>query len=293
MSIARKSDAGISKLEREIEELEKQNQETSQKETSEGVETEETPREVPNAEEKTEERREENPSVPSEDEGNQLEKDKTDWKKRFGDLRRYSQKTEDENKRLKEQLALLEGQTKAGNPGVPPLEPDQIKEWMEKYPQVAAIITNIAEEKTSERFSEIESLKTLQEEIAREREEAVIRKSHPDFDDIVGSDAFHDWADTQPEPVQNALYKGSASEVVWGLSLYKKEQGISSSTNDIEAARSVTKSKTSEPSGSTKGRWSESKVEKMSEKDFEEHWPEIQKAQREGKFVYDLSGGAR
>ena len=37
----------------------------------------------------------------------------------------------------------------------------------------------------------------------------------------------------------------------------------------------------------------ESEVAKMSDKEFEERWDEIQKAQRNGDFIYDLSGGAR
>ena len=37
----------------------------------------------------------------------------------------------------------------------------------------------------------------------------------------------------------------------------------------------------------------ESDIEKMSAKEFEEREEEISKAMRDGKFVYDLTGGAR
>lgn len=289
MSIARKSDAGIAKLEKEIAELEKQ--ETEQKE-SQGTETRKTEEELRPKQERTEERRPENPEVRTDGEG-ELENngDKTDWKKRFGDLRRYSQKAEDENKRLKEKIAELE--SRSSGDGVPPTNPEEIKEWVKKFPQVAAVISSIAESKTQERFSEIESLKTLQEEISREREEAKIRKVHNDFDDIVGSDEFHTWAENQNERVQDALYRGNAEDVIWGISLYKGNKGVENSSSDKEAARAVKGTKRAEPSGDTKPRWSESKIKNMTDEDFEKHWDEIQEAQRTGKFVYDLSGGAR
>ena len=42
---------------------------------------------------------------------------------------------------------------------------------------------------------------------AKERAEVELLKIHPDFADIRESDDFHNWAEEQPQWVQNALYE--------------------------------------------------------------------------------------
>lgn len=294
MSIARKSDAGVAKLEKEIEELERQYQEEAKKAQVEGNDDKQVTEELHQTEEeagaeaKTEDRRLKN-SKEEEGSNEPTSKEESTYKKRYGDLRRHSQKVENE---LKDRIKKLE-EVVSKSSNAPPTDPEKVREWAEKYPQVAAVIAAIAEEKTSEKMSDFEQLKTMQEEIARERFEAKIRKVHPDFDDIVGSDDFHDWAETQPKIVQDAVYDGSAEDGIWAITMYKKEKNIAVSSSEKGAAQIVKGKGTEAPNDNTKGRWSESKVRAMSDEDFEKFEKEILEAQRSGKFVYDISGAAR
>jgi cell fate (sporulation/competence/biofilm development) regulator YlbF (YheA/YmcA/DUF963 family) len=60
------------------------------------------------------------------------------------------------------------------------------------------------------------------------------------------------------------------------------------------AASTVTKgTRTSIDAKGLQGQIKESDVAKMSTKEFEDRQDEITEAMRKGKFVYDMSGGAR
>ena len=125
-------------------------------------------------------------------------------------------------------------------------------------------------------------------------------KLHPDFDSIRKDQQFHDWANDQPKWVKDALYTNSTDPYACAraIDLYKADMGISKSKKSKEpdakdAARSVSKGRGGAPSGEGQRKWSESRVAKMSDQEYDKHEDEIFKAVREGRFDYDISGGAR
>lgn len=253
-------------LEKEIEELEKEG----------GIFDEE--KETPPVEK--EERELDTPPVNPEDES---------WKKRYGDLRRVSQKQAAELKELKEKLESV----KAGSEVPKNLE--QAKKWAEENPQAAAIIKALAKEELKTSFDpKAKDFDKLKEEIEREREQTKIRKVHPDFDELVESEEFHNWAETQPKRVQDLIYEGGADDVIWAIGAYKKEALNAKQDPDKEAARSVGKKGISQPTEDRKGfAFKESEIAKMPISEYEKHEEAILKAMREGRFLYDLTGGAR
>ena len=105
-------------------------------------------------------------------------------------------------------------------------------------------------------------------------------------------------AEKQPKWIQDALYENasdakSASRVI---DLYKADNGISTNTNvDLSAAKAVTPRRgRSTPQADAKTSYlKESVVNKMSTQEYEKNQDKIMEAIRTGKFVYDLSGGAR
>ena len=131
------------------------------------------------------------------------------------------------------------------------------------------------------------------------KSENEIRKSHSDFDDLRESDEFHDWADAQPKWVKDALYENAddPASVVRVIDLYKSDKGLTKEAkkaNKKAAASPVTKrSKTQVDVADANEMIRESDVARMSDKEFEERADEINKAMRNGKFVYDVSGNAR
>jgi len=228
-----------------------------------------------------------------------LSAEEKSFKKRYGDLRRHMQ---DKEKEWDEKFKTFERRLEKESI-VPPKSDEDIEEWSKEYPDVAGIVETIAAKKAQEMFSKAEArmqeFDKIQTEAERTKAETVIRKSHEDFDDLRASDEFHTWVDEQPKWVQDALYENSddPASVVRVIDLYKVDKGLTKTakkTKAKDAASTVTKrTRTQVDVEDANDVIRESEVAKMSNKEFEEHSDEINKAIRSGKFVYDVSGKAR
>ena len=235
----------------------------------------------------------------TEDEEKTLSGEEKSFKKRYGDLRRHTQKKE---KEWEEKLEALQ-KTTARQGLVPPKSDQDIDEWAKQHPDVASIVETIAAKKAQEMFSKAEirlqELDDAQAEVTRSKAETKIKETHADFDELRESDKFHDWADEQPKWVRDALYENSddPASVVRVIDLYKIDNGLTNNdkkTKRKAAASTVTKrSKIEVDVEDANNVITESQVAKMSAKEFEERSDEINTAIRSGKFVYDMSGSAR
>ena len=228
-----------------------------------------------------------------------LSAEEKSFKKRYGDLRRHMQEKE---KEWEERFKALEAQ-KEKEGFLPPKSDEDIAEWAQKYPDVASIVETIAKKKAQEMFasadSRLKELDKVAEETRISKAEALIRDTHPDFDELRDSDNFHNWAEDQPSWVQKALYENmdDPKSVIRVIDLYKVDNNMTAAARRDQtknAAKSVgTRNRTSLDAAQTKGTFSESQVARMSMEEYEAQEQNILEAQRNGKFVYDLSGGAR
>ena len=225
------------------------------------------------------------------------------FKKRYGDLRRHSQEKEKEyQKKLQDLESQLATATKKEMKL--PKSDEDIEAWAKEYPDVAKIVETIAIKKAREQSVEIEDrLKKIDEmnlSATKERAEVELLKIHPDFEDIRDSDDFHDWAEEQPQWVQNALYENEddAKSAARAIDLYKSDRGMGkkdTSKSSKNAAKAVsTKNKTSVPDATNKNSvMKESDVQRMSADEYEKNSDMIMEAIRSGNFLYDVSGSAR
>ena len=224
------------------------------------------------------------------------------FKKRYSDLRRHQQKqAEDFKSELAELKRQLADATKKEMKL--PKSDEDIEQWAKNYPDVAAIVETIAMKKASEQSSALEerikAIDEMQLSATKEKAEAELMRLHPDFDDIRDSDEFHEWADSQPKWVQEALYENDndARSAARAIDLYKADMGIGKkkAKSDKDAAKSVsTKDSRSKPQEDETSTYiKESEVQKMSPQEYEAKSDEIMEAIRSGKFVYDISGSAR
>ena len=225
------------------------------------------------------------------------------FKKRYGDLRRHSQKQKQD---FDEKISALESQlSEATKAQIQlPKSEEEIEVWSKEYPDVAAIIETIAIKKAKEQSeglqTKMEEINKLQHSAKKEKAEAELYTIHPDFEDIRSTDDFHQWADEQPKWVQEALYENEtdARSAARAIDLYKIDRDIDSpkkkSKKNNAAEEVSTKSrKGSPPAKNNSGKWSESAVEKMSAAEYEENSDSIMEAIRSGNFNYDVSGEAR
>lgn len=224
------------------------------------------------------------------------------FKKRYGDLRRHAQKKETE---LQDQIDELRTQLEASTKKEIkyPKSEAELESWMKQYPDVAQIVETIAMKKAREQASEFESkfkeIDEMKSEALREKAEAELIRLHPDFVEIRDSDEFHNWVEEQPKWVMDALYDNDTDAVsaARAVDLYKADMGIKTkkSSSSKEAAKAVgTRSERNTPEQDGKGKiLRESEVNKWSADEFERRREEVLQAQREDRFILDMSGGAR
>jgi hypothetical protein len=254
---------------------------------------------------KEQESGEENSGHVIEDDNSPATPEEKTFKKRYGDLRRHSQKQQED---YENKLAALKTQlTAATNQQIKlPKSEDELTEWAEKYPDVAAIVETIALKKAKEQSQDLEDkvqkINELQESANRDKAEAQLMQLHPDFEEIRGANDFHEWAEEQPSWVQNSLYENDtdAYSAARAIDLYKADRNLTGktkakSTDNSEAAKSVnTRASRSRPqSENTSGMIKESDVDQMSSQEYENNEKEIMESIRNGKFIYDVSGSAR
>ena len=290
----------IKKDEAELEEMKKQARAEA------GITDEESSEDQPSSEEPNAEpvqaesdtKQEEKPEAKAQEEDD-LGAEEKNFKKRYGDLRRHSQKKEEE---FNAKIAALEAQVNkaAKQELVLPKTDEELEAWAKEYPDVAGIIESIADKKAKasataleERMAEFEELKI---DAQKEKAEAELVKIHPDFIEIRQDDTFHNWAKEQPKWVQDALYENvdDAKSVARVIDLYKVDKGITNkkkATPSEKAAASSVKTKSAaapEPDEAA-GYIRESEVAAMSIKEYEKRQEEILDAQRNRRFIYDVS----
>ena len=232
-----------------------------------------------------------------------LSAEETTFKKRYSDLRRHSQKVENDLRKEIEELKTLV-QTATEKQMKLPANEDDIDAWAKQYPDVYRIVESIAMKKAKETTKTLEErmrkVDESERETAREKARVELLKIHPDFDKIEDSEDFHDWAEEQPKWVQDALYENDDDyrSAARAIDLYKADRNISKRTRAPEtkgAAEAVNTRGRATPSATAdqEGVFYESQVQKMSIAEYEQNQENIVKAMRSGKFVYDISGSAR
>ena len=224
------------------------------------------------------------------------------FKKRYGDLRRHTQEKEKQFQKQLDELKSQLSQATKKEMKLPKSDED-IDAWAREYPDVAKIVETIAMKKAKEQSDSLEKrikeIKEFNEETVKERAEVELMRIHPDFDQIRDSDDFHEWAEQQPQWVQNALYENQddAKSAARAIDLYKADRGINKkdTSESGKSAATQVKAKTTKatPTVDSTKKIKESDVQKMSATAYEKNADMIMEAIRSGNFVYDVSGSAR
>jgi len=251
-----------------------------------------------NTEESNEEETTEAKEANTEAEETTLSPEERTYKKRYSDLRKHLNKQTEEIKELKAKMDnAVKGDLR------PPSSDESIEAWANKYPEIASIVETIATKKADEKFAtadqRLQEIDKLNAETHRTKAESEIRKAHPDFDELRDSDDFHTWAGEQPKWVQDALYENQDDprSVVRVIDLFKVDNGMDikskKKTTKDAASQVKTKRNTRIDDAGVAGQILESQVQKMTAQQYEARSDEIMEAIRSGKFIYDVSGGAR
>lgn len=220
----------------------------------------------------------------------------TNYKKRYDDLKKHYDQKLSEFKRteqeLREQSREAEPQYQA------PKSQEDLDRFRTEYPDLYDTVETVAHMRSQQevealrsRFSVIEQREA---QIAAREAESALQERHPDFDQIRGDDSFHEWAQEQPDQIQDWIYNNpnNVTLAVKALDLYKLETGKGQGSRKRRSgnrqpqggsAADMVSTKTTNVDAKEAKIWTESEIAKMSLDQFDRHEEEIKIAMEEGR----------
>ena len=227
-------------------------------------------------------------------ENEQAPKKRTNYKKRYDDLKRHYDQKLSEFKQKEQELTAM---AKNAQPQYEaPKTPEQLEKFKTEYPDLYDTVESVAYMRSSEQVNQLqEQLQMIQqrEATALKREaEADLISRHPDFEDIRGSDSFHKWAEDQPEQIQDWIYKNPDNAMLASkaIDLFKLETGLSTQTKSQPrkpqgSAADIVSTKTTTVDAQQPKIWTEREIAAMSLDTFDKYEAEINLAVTEGRVV--------
>ena len=222
-------------------------------------------------------------------------KKRTNYKKRYDDLKRHYDDRVSEFKQKEQELVAA---IKSAQPNYQaPKTQEELETFRKEYPDLYDTVETVAHLQSSEKVNQLqEQLQAIQQretDILRREAEADLIARHPDFEDIRGSDEFHEWAKKQPEAIQEWIYNNSSNAELASkaIDLFKMENGlrtqIKSQPKERGSAADIVSTKTTTVDTKQPRIWTEREIAKMSLDQFDKYENEIQQAISEGRVVKD------
>lgn len=229
------------------------------------------------------------------------EKPEHNWEKRYKDLQSYTSR----------KINDLEGQIKdLQKQSVPKVEAPKTQEELDAFraqnPEMYAVIQSMANNMFQAQMAnydqELAEVKGSLQATAAERARLKLKEAHPDYEQIMNSNEFADWAATQSDQVKDWIYKNpdNADLAIQAVSLFKYHSGWGKDNKDNKPTKqsggdlAVNSGKSkSDPGAIDRNhpayKWKESEIARMRPEEFAKWDEHIALAQREGRFVRDLS----
>ena len=225
-------------------------------------------------------------------------KKRTNYKKRYDDLKKHY---DDKVSQFKQREQELEAKARSVQPRYEaPKSVEDLEKFKEEYPDLYDTVESVAHLRSEQQVEELrEQLSAIQQretEILKREAETTLRERHPDFEDIRGDETFHEWAETQPQQIQDWIYNNPDNVALASkaIDLYKLETGQPAtrtrrspqrqSTNRQSAADIVSTKTTSIDAAQPKV-WTEREIAAMSIDQFDKFEDEINQAMSEGRVV--------
>jgi hypothetical protein len=227
-------------------------------------------------------------------ENEQAPKKRTNYKKRYDDLKRHYDQKLSEFKQKEQELTAM---AKNAQPQYEaPRTPEQLEKFKTEYPDLYDTVESVAYMRSSEQVNQLqEQLQMIQQREAtalKKEAEADLISRHPDFEDIRGSDSFHKWAEDQPEQIQDWIYKNPDNAMLASkaIDLFKLETGLSTQTKSQPrkpqgSAADMVSTKTTTVDAQQPRIWTEREIAAMSLDTFDKYEAEINLAVTEGRVV--------
>lgn len=220
-------------------------------------------------------------------------KQRTNYKKRYDDLKKhYDEKVSG----FKQRELELQAAAESNAPNVQLKSAEDLEAFKNQYPDLFDTVETVAHLKTEEQTKALQAKMDMIQErentIARREAEETLRSKHPDFEDIRGDDAFHDWAKEQPEQIQGWIYENpdNVALAIKAIDLYKLESGISTkgkrktkASQTTGSAADMVSTKTTNVGTDEARIWTQREINSLSLDQYDKYEQEIDQAIMEGR----------
>ena len=225
-------------------------------------------------------------------------KKRTNYKKRYDDLKKhYDEKVSQFKQREQELIAekrSMQPQYEA------PKSLEDLERFKNEYPDLYDTVESVAhlrsEQQVEELREQLSAIQMREAEILKREAETTLRERHPDFEDIRGDEAFHQWAEDQPQQIQDWIYNNpdDVSLASKAIDLYKLETGQPATRTrrsprkqsaTRESAADIVSTKTTSIDSAQPKIWTEREIAAMSIDQFDKFEDEINQAMSEGRVV--------
>jgi hypothetical protein len=222
-------------------------------------------------------------------------KKRTNYKKRYDDLKRHYDQKLSEFKQKEEELQAA---ARAAQPAYePPRSEEELEAFKQEYPDLYSTVESVAHMQSQRQVADLEaqlqSMRQRESEIMRKDAETSLKERHPDFEDSRGSEEFHVWAKEQPEQIQSWIYDNPDNVTLASkaIDLYKLENGITQTKSQPKrkrqqgSAADMVSTKTTSVDAKQPKIWTEGEIAAMSLDQFDRVEDEIRQAMIEGRVV--------
>jgi hypothetical protein len=134
------------------------------------------------------------------------------WAKRYGDLRRHEAKAlADKDASHTRDMDALRQEIQATSLGTSELTDDEMIAFADQNPDAMKVMRSVNRRDNAKRDSEVQELKDelskAKETATKEQAKSILFEKHPNWEEVTSSDAFHNWADSQPKAVQAWVFE--------------------------------------------------------------------------------------
>ena len=229
-----------------------------------------------------------------EDEEEVQPKKRTNYKKRYDDLKRHYDGKVAEFKQKEQELNAIAMQAQPAYQ--PPKSEEELESFKQEYPDLYNTVETVAhmqsQRQVADLESQLQSMRQRESEIMRREAETTLQQRHPDFEDLRGDDQFHAWAKEQPEQIQDWIYNNPDNVALASkaIDLYKLETGVTQKQQPKQQQRrgdaaDMVSTKTTSVDSKQAKIWTEREIAAMSLDKFDRFEEEIRIAMEEGRVV--------
>tara|TARA_B110000902_G_scaffold199795_1_gene226848 strand:+ start:949 stop:1788 length:840 start_codon:yes stop_codon:yes gene_type:complete len=223
-------------------------------------------------------------------------KTRTNYKKRYDDLKKHYDEKVANFKQKEQELQAAAG---TNIPQVQLKSAEDLEKFKTQYPDLFETVETVAHLKSEEQTKELQAKLTVLQKreatIVRKEAEESLRDKHPDFEDIKKDDNFHAWADTQPEAIQAWIYNNpdNVNLAIKAIDLYKLEAGVNtqapkrskSKSQSTGSAADMVSTKTTRIDSKEPKIWSRKEIAGLSMRDYDKYEQVIDIAHAEGRII--------